>query len=248
MSGKAEPKSSKTKSKTKPKKTSGVNLKGNDVDIAADVVGGDKVVNVSNYYQKPTGKKRSVFSGLRRSIIRLIKKPWTWLALVVVLSAAGGLYWKQQQPLNVCPPANGNYIVLVSKFEALGVAERNVSRFIADDLTQKLTIQPAPTNFIVCEYPKLIRTNDEALKIAQLNHADIIVWGNYTPNFVEAQIQVGETSDLLISQEILARTANVRVRMSDEREDSLSRQIVGLLYVIVLSKCNTYETYQACVK
>ena len=246
MPGKAEPKSS--KSKTKPKKTSGVDLKGNDVDIAADVVGGDKVVNVSNYYQKPTGKKRSVFSGLRRSIIRLIKKPWTWVALVVALSAVGGLYWKQLQPLIVCPPSNGNYIVLVSKFEPLGVAERNVSRFIADDLNRKLTIQPAPTNFIVCEYPRVIQTNDEALKIAQLNHANLIVWGNYTPDFIEAQIQVGETSDLLISQEILARTANVRVRMSDERQDSLSRQVVGLLYIIVLSKGNTYDTYQDGVK
>jgi tetratricopeptide (TPR) repeat protein len=166
----------------------------------------------------------------------------------VVLSSAGVVYWKQLQPLVVCPPANGNYVVLVSKFEALGVAERNVSRFIADDLNQKLTIQPSPTNFVVCEYPRVISTNEEALNIAQLNHADIIVWGNYTPNFVEAQVQVGETSDLLISQEILARTANVRVRMSDERQDSLSRQVVSLLNVIIVSKGNTYEYQQAGVK
>ena len=168
--------------------------------------------------------------------------------MVIFLLSASGLYWKQLQPLSVCPSANGNYIILVAIFEALGVSERNVSRFIVTDLYQKLTTQPAPTNFIFCEYPRVIQTNDEALKIAQVNHADIIVWGNYTPKFIEAQVQVGETSGLLISQEILAKTANVQVRMSDEREDSFSRQVTSLLDIIILSKGNSYEYQQAGIK
>jgi tetratricopeptide (TPR) repeat protein len=117
-----------------------------------------------------------------------------------------------------------------------------------DDLKQKLTVQPPPTNYIVCEYPRAIHSDQDALTIASVNHADVIVWGNYTPDFIESEVQVGETSNLLIPQDLLAKTANVRVRMTNERRDSIARQVLGVIDIAIIARGNTYDYLQNTIK
>jgi tetratricopeptide (TPR) repeat protein len=229
--------------------SSNIDIKGDDIDIGADVVGGNKVVNVSNYYQNlPKSKNRSAVSKIKKLFTSLAKSWITWGVLAFIILTVGGLYWKQQQPLVVCPQKNGNYVVLVAKFEAIGVTERDLSRFVADDLNRKLTVQPPPTNYIVCEYPKVIHSDEDALKIASINHADVIVWGNYTPDFIEAEVQVGEASNLLIPQNLLAKTANVRVHMANERQDSIARQVLGIIDIAIIARGNTYDYIQNTIK
>lgn len=243
-----EQKAAREKKRPKP---GGIGISGEDVDIGADVVGGDKVVsNVYNYYQSPSGgKKTPLAKEIARFLARAAKSWLIWAALAVIILGVVGWAWYQQQPVSVAGcKSEGNYIILVGQFEALGVAERPVGRFIVDDLKQKLVTGLPPVNFIVCEYPRALKNDAEALAAAQANQADVVVWGNYTANFIEAAIQVGDTSSLVIPQEVLAKTANVRVRMTDERQDSISRHVLAVFDIIFMGRGGVYEFMQGSVK
>jgi len=90
---------------------------------------------------------------------------------------------------------------LVSKLEAVNTAERDVARFIKDDLSQRLNL--SFSNYVVREYPEIVSNKDQATAAAEANQAAIIVWGNYTTDFIELNIQVGDLTgfeDIVINR------------------------------------------------
>jgi len=147
------------------------------------------------------------------------------------------------KPIVVTTPQPGQILVLVSKLEAVNTTERDVSRFIKDDLSQRLNL--SFSNYIVREYPEIISSKDQAIEAAEANQAAIIVWGNYTTDFVELNIQVGDLSgfeDIVINRNDIEEAANLRVRIKDERQESIVQGIISTIIVLQTADSNSYET------
>lgn len=237
------------KGKRKRTKPADINIDGDNVNIGADVVGGNKIVEINNFYQSPPKSQRHItVDGVKKGIEILAKSRISWGILALLITLSGVLYWRAIHPLVTCPPENGIYTVLVAKFEPISTPERDISRFIIEDLTRKLTVKPLPINFTVCEYPRIIRSDEDALAVALANHADVIVWGNYTSQYIESKVQVGETSQSLIDHDILAKTLNVRTHMDNEQQDSVARQVIGIIDGVTMAQGNTYDYLQIASK
>lgn len=147
------------------------------------------------------------------------------------------------EPIVVATPQPGEILVLVSKLEAVGTGERDVSRFITDDLSQRLNL--SFSNFVVREYPEIVSDKNEAVEVAETNRAAIIVWGNYTPDFIELNIQVGDISDfedIVIKREDIEEAANLRVRIKNERQESIVQGIISSVIVLQTANSNTFES------
>ena len=135
-------------------------------------------------------------------------------------------------------------MILVAQLEAVNTQERPVTRFIVDDLTQRLQIQIPYSNLVIREYPAVIHSEQEAQEAAATSGAAVVVWGNYTAEFVELNAQIGDTSDfphIQIARDVLERTANVRVRLTNEREQTVARQALGVLNVLYTAEGDTFE-------
>lgn len=146
------------------------------------------------------------------------------------------------EPIVVATPQPGEILVLVSKLEAVNTTERDVSRFIKDDLSQRLNL--AFSNYVVSEYPVVISNNDQAIKVAEINQAAIIVWGNYTTNFIELNIQVGDLSGfehIVVNRKDIEEAANLRVRINDERQESIVQGIISTIITLQTADSNSYE-------
>ena len=223
-----------------------------NVNVVAEVIGGDKVVtNVYHYYQPSASPKQQTRQfQIGKFFLRLAQSWATWVVLVLLLAAGSYWVWNSQQPILVpeCSASDADFVVLVGQFEALnGISEREVSRFIVDDLKRNLTVDPPPANFVICEYPRVLKESDVP-QVAALNHATIVIWGNYTPDFVEAEIQIGELPNVLLPQETLEEVVNVRIRLKNEREDSLARQVLTIADVILMTRGNIYGYMQGTIK
>ncbi|MBN1202536.1 MAG: protein kinase [Anaerolineae bacterium] len=142
------------------------------------------------------------------------------------------------------PVEAGKYRVLVAQLEPLGgVQERDVTRFIVDDLTRVLEQETLTSNVRVREYPLVIASADEALNAATLNEATVVVWGNYSPEYVELEVQIGVTSAfdyIAFDRDMLERTANVRVHLADERQQSIAPQVMGVISTLTLADGNDF--------
>ena len=146
------------------------------------------------------------------------------------------------EPIVVATPQPGEILVLVSKLEAVNTTERDVSRFIKDDLSQRLNL--AFSNYVVSEYPEVISNNDRAIKVAEINQAAIIVWGNYTTDFIELNIQVGDLSGfehIVVNRKDIEEAANLRVRINDERQESIVQRIISTIITLQTADSNSYE-------
>ncbi len=174
------------------------------------------------------------------------------MTLIVIVGGAaaallllGGEPEKKDSIAKVSPVQPGEYMVLVAQLEPLsGVSERDVTRFIVTDLTDVLQNGVPFSDIRIREYPNVITSDEGARAAAEANGATIVVWGNYTANFVELEIQVGVTTafpHLQVDQKIVDRTANVRVRMIDERQESLAMFVLGILDVLQTADGDGYE-------
>ena len=157
------------------------------------------------------------------------------LALVI----AAGLIWffalrggDENTILIVEPIASDEIMVLVADLEPVGVEARNVSRFIIDDLEQRLEINQPFSRIRLREYDAMITSEEEAHAAAEANNATIIIWGDYTDEFAEVTVQLGVTNAFPLipfDRELIENTSNVRVRLSDERDQSIAPQVLGTL-------------------
>ncbi len=172
------------------------------------------------------------------------------LVVAVLLFATGILSGDddaEQQPTAVAvvaPQDSDHYIVLVAQMEPLTSNERDVSRFIVDNLQQKLEREITFSNIRVFAYPGIIRSEAEAQIIAEANNAVVVVWGNYTTDVIELEIQLGATAvfaDIPISRTRIQEATNVRVHMENERLESIAPQVLGVIAVLQNASGDGYE-------
>lgn len=144
--------------------------------------------------------------------------------------------------VSIITPSPGETLILVSKFEPVNTEQRDVSRFIADDLRQRLNL--SFSNYSVAEYPEMITNKEQATDVANLNQATIIVWGNYTADFIEVNIQIGNLDrfqHITIKKKDVEEAANLRFRIQDERQESVVQGIISAMIVVQTADSNTYE-------
>lgn len=168
-------------------------------------------------------------------------------ALVVILAlgtGGGENNSPPESPALVDPVGPGEYMVLVAQLEPLGgVAERDVARFIVEDLTQRLEQEVPFSHFRVRTYPRVITSEDDAQAAAEANDATAIVWGNYTPDQIDLEVQIGTTTafpHVAIERDLLDLTASTRVRLSDERRESIASPVLGVFNVLLAADGDGY--------
>lgn len=154
-------------------------------------------------------------------------------------------------PVLVEPVQPGEYMVLVSKLEQLsgieqiaGVRPRDVSRFIADDLQRTLQVAVPFSPIRVRSTSQVITTEEQARAVAEANGAAVIVWGNYTSSLIEVEVQVGALAGFThnaFPRETLETTANVRVHLENEREQSIAPHVLGVLGLLQMADGDGYE-------
>jgi tetratricopeptide (TPR) repeat protein len=133
------------------------------------------------------------------------------------------------------PVEPGQMMVLVAQIEQIGSQERDVTRFIVDDLKQRLEVELPFTNVNIREYNGIITSDIEALQIAEQTQAEVVIWGHYEDDNVIANVQLGSLearSDVVLERDILERTVNVRVKIMDERQETLANQVLSSLTAI----------------
>jgi serine/threonine protein kinase/tetratricopeptide (TPR) repeat protein len=180
------------------------------------------------------------------------------LALVVVaviaLAGTGGEDGDgagASAPMTVAPVGPGEHMVLVADLEPLrGVDEHDVSRFIVEDLAATLEQEIPFSNFRIRAYPQVITSDAEAQAAAAFNDAAVIVWGNYTADEIEVEVQVGSLDGfpmIELDPGLVARTANTRVRLTDEREQSIAQPVLNVFNVLNTAAGGGYEVLRLLV-
>ncbi|MBN2303048.1 MAG: serine/threonine protein kinase, partial [Anaerolineae bacterium] len=87
------------------------------------------------------------------------------LVIAALLGAFGGK--DETPPVQVAPVGPGEYMVLVAQLEPLrGVAERDISRFIVEDLTARLEKEIPFSNIRIRQYPAVITGPGTAQTVA----------------------------------------------------------------------------------
>jgi tetratricopeptide (TPR) repeat protein len=177
------------------------------------------------------------------------------LIVVAALAVALGLFGGSDDGKNgapasdqiaqVAPVSPGEYMVLVARLEPLKGADRgDVTRFIVENLQQTLEVEIPFSTIRIREYPQIITTEDAAQAAAEANGATVIVWGNYTPDETELNVEIGVTTAfplIRIDRDTLERSANVRIRMTDERRESIAAPVLGVFNVLQTADGNGYE-------
>lgn len=146
-------------------------------------------------------------------------------------------------PIVIESVAPDEYMVLVADLEALSEL-RDVSRFIMRDLSARLERDIPFSKVRIRRYEGVITTHDEARRIADETGATVIIWGNYTADLIEVEVQIGSLNrypTMLFDRDTLERTANVTIRMSDERSQSLVAPVLAVLAVLETADGDGYE-------
>lgn len=173
---------------------------------------------------------------------RAFNRGWMLAGLACVLVIVAGLFLALQGESQdaeaptptTAPPAivaldaveADQMMVVVAKLEALEDPRPTVDRFILDDLRQTIEVGIPYSPLRIRDYPLVILNRDEAARVAQANQAAIVVWGTYTNDLIEVEIQLNDTGLSQLPAAFLETTGNVRVRLTDEREQSLTPQIL----------------------
>ncbi|MCD4686816.1 MAG: hypothetical protein K8S97_12860, partial [Anaerolineae bacterium] len=148
---------------------------------------------------------------------------------------------------DIAPVAPDETMVLVAEIENVGSAgphERDVARFIADDLRETLEDAAPFSNIAIRQYPGIITSDEEARAIAEQVGAAVIVWGNYTADLIELEVQIGSLDPFPYNgfeREDLERMANVRIRMTNERTTSAAYNVLTVLSVLHNADANGFE-------
>jgi len=197
-------------------------------------------------------------AGERFIIVR--NRPLTWLIvglaallLIIVLVLPPGSRQPGEEAgadratgtaLQVEPVQPDEYLVLVGRLEALNVEARDVTRFVADDLHERLETEIPFSKIRVREYPAVITSGEEAQAAAQANGAAVVVWGNYNANFIQLEVQVGVLDAFphtQFSQEMLSRSVNVRLRLTDALQESAAAAVLVVLSALQGADGDGYE-------
>jgi tetratricopeptide (TPR) repeat protein len=122
-----------------------------------------------------------------------------------------------------------------------------VTRFITDNLKQTLEVDVPFSHVRIRQYPGIISSAEQAKAAAEAAGAVVVVWGNYNQNFVELQVQLGTIQNFTrnkFARDVLERTINVRVQMTDERQQSVAQPVLSVLTVLQTADGNMYDMMQ----
>ncbi|MBI5668106.1 MAG: protein kinase [Chloroflexi bacterium] len=158
--------------------------------------------------------------------------------------AAGKVSVPTALPVVIEPVQPGEFMVLVADFEPINTLRRDVTRFIVRDLRRKLEEAVPFSQVRVRELPQVIHTDEEAQAAAEAAGATVIIWGNYTRSQIEAEVQIGSTvafPALAFDRLTLERTANITLRLTDPRDESLVNPALGVITILQLADGNGYE-------
>jgi serine/threonine protein kinase/tetratricopeptide (TPR) repeat protein len=143
----------------------------------------------------------------------------------------------------VAPVNDDEYMILVAQLEPIGeVTERDVSRFIATDLTDNLENIPF-SNLRVRYYPARVTSEEQALSIAATQEATVVIWGNYGADLIDIHIQIGSPSKFPLIQfdeSLLRRTADLHVQMTNEQRETLAPYVLNVMNVLYAADGNPY--------
>jgi serine/threonine-protein kinase len=183
--------------------------------------------------------------GLRRRRSLL----WILLIAAVLVLLALLIFALMPMPLNsrpdptVEPVAAGQYMILVADLEPSRATLRDVSRFIAEDLTQQLQNNVASSPIRIRRYPVVITSDDQAQSVASTNGATVIVWGSYTDSEIDLQVQSGVTTAfaMQMDRDPVDRLATMRVHMTDERQQSVAPMVLTVLTLLHNAEGDAFE-------
>lgn len=213
----------------------------NAVKIRHNPYFNDDTCRLVDQIKKATGAERN------------IPKWWLGLGIVFVMVIVGGLALVMTGAFNN-PAASGDATlnvvtlpqiepflpdqtgVLIAQIEHIGGEERDVQRFIVDDLKQHFEEDIPFSRIPIRAYPAIITSDDQARMVAEQAAATAIIWGNYDENRVELEVQVGDLTpytDLPFTRQAIEEMVNVRVRMRDERTQTLAHAVVAAMNGLV---------------
>lgn len=207
------------------------------------------VPTTSTYFPNPvTTAKPST------AIVLPVSQRWLVSLFILGVMVLGALafWWGSREPaqesdflaVSVAPVAPEEYMILVGQLEPINTDEREVSRFIVNDLQLQLEQTVGYTQLKVRQYPYIISSEEQAQTAARKNNAVLVVWGNYTADRVTLHIDIGslESFDhMLIAQELLEKSLNVRVEMTDTQHESIAPFLLGDMVVLHSSNGETFK-------
>jgi tetratricopeptide (TPR) repeat protein len=142
------------------------------------------------------------------------------------------------------PAAKDEYVVLVAPLQAVRAQERDSSRLIVSDLKQRLEVEAPFSKIRIRQYATVIASHDEAQAAAQAEGATLVVWGTYDENGLQLNLQIGDISAFKynsFNRDLLERTTNVRITITDESRQSIAPQVLGAIGVLAIADGDVYE-------
>jgi tetratricopeptide (TPR) repeat protein len=130
------------------------------------------------------------------------------------------------------PVGPGEIMVLVAQLEQIGAGQRDVTRFIVEDLVQRFETDPLVANVRIREYGETIKSSVQARGMADQTGAVLVIWGQYDDDGTTINVQLGSLEslpNLVIDRDTLERTINVRLRMKDEHQETLAHSVLSVL-------------------
>lgn len=130
------------------------------------------------------------------------------------------------------PVGAGEIMVLVAQIEQIGAQQREVTRFIVDDLVQRFETESLVPNVRIRAYGDVIKSNTQARDVAEQTGAFLVIWGQYDDESTTVNVQLGSLAsrqDLVIDRDTIESTVDVRLRMKDERQETLAYPILSAL-------------------
>ncbi|MFC1959925.1 protein kinase [Chloroflexota bacterium] len=152
--------------------------------------------------------------------------------LIVALIVGGWLVFGR--PPSPAPVEPDEYMVLVADMEALGTQERDVTRFIVEDLRHKLEVSVPFSTIQVRSYEGVVTSSEQARQVAEANGATVIVWGDYDDDFIQLNVEVGVLSAFpyIAMDRAMVDSSNVRIRMADERTQTIAPDVLSALVIL----------------
>lgn len=132
---------------------------------------------------------------------------------------------------NVEAVLEGEFMILVANAEHISGDERDVQRFIIDDLTEHFEVAIPNSRYRIRGSETIIRNDENARQLADLCDALVIVWGNYDDNIIEMNVHLGDLSaypsESVFSEDDLRIMSDARYRMTNERQETLAFGVVA---------------------
>jgi tetratricopeptide (TPR) repeat protein len=143
------------------------------------------------------------------------------------------------------PVGPGESMVLVAQMEQMtGARQRDVTRFIVNDLVQRFETSPLVANIRIREYGDVIKSTAQARDVAKQWGAALVLWGQYDDEAATINVQLGSPDALpgmVLDRATVERTVNVRLMVKQERQETLAYPILTALGFLNTAENNYLE-------